>query len=197
MSGWISEILQFLESLGVIGVALGLMIEIIPSEIVLAYAGYLVANGTIGFWSAIVAGVVGGIFAQLFLYWLGKYGGRPIVEKYGKYLFISKHHVDMSEEWFRKYGAGVVFTARFIPVVRHAISIPAGMARMNIVQFIVYTGIAAVPWSIGFVWLGMKLGTEWSTIKEVVAPKMPLIIAFSALFLVGYILFKRWRGRTT
>ncbi len=78
--------------------------------------------------------------AQIFLYWLGYYGGRPVVEKYGKYLLINKHHLDIAEGWFKRYGAGVIFSARFIPVVRHAISIPAGLAKMPLKLFTLYTG---------------------------------------------------------
>ncbi|HDR7750518.1 TPA: DedA family protein, partial [Bacillus cereus] len=126
----IDQLLQFFASLGYFGVALALMIEVIPSEIVLSYAGFLVANGKISFVGAVITGTIGGTLAQIFLYWLGYYGGRPVVEKYGKYLLINKHHLDIAEGWFKRYGAGVIFSARFIPVVRHAISIPAGLAKM-------------------------------------------------------------------
>ncbi len=90
---------------------LGLMIEIIPSEIVLAYAGYLVFNGSISFIGAVVFGTIGGVIAQIFIYWLGRYGGRPILERYGKYIFIHKKQIDAAEDWFNRYGTGVIFTA--------------------------------------------------------------------------------------
>lgn len=105
----IDQLLQFFASLGYFGVALALMIEIIPSEIVLSYAGFLVADGKISFVGAVIAGTIGGTLAQIFLYWLGYYGGRPVVEKYGKYLLINKHHLDIAENWFKRYGAGVIF----------------------------------------------------------------------------------------
>lgn len=91
------------------------MIEIIPSEIVLSYAGFLVADGKISFVGAVIAGTIGGTLAQIFLYWLGYYGGRPVVEKYGKYLLINKHHLDIAENWFKRYGAGVIFFGTFYP----------------------------------------------------------------------------------
>lgn len=106
----IDQLLQFFASLGYFGVALALMIEIIPSEIVLSYAGFLVADGKISFVGAVIAGTIGGTLAQIFLYWLGYYGGRPVVEKYGKYLLINKHHLDIAENWFKRYGAGVIFS---------------------------------------------------------------------------------------
>jgi len=187
----IHQILEFFASLGYFGVALGLMIEVIPSEIVLAYAGYLVAEGHIKFIGAIIAGVIGGTIAQLFLYWIGYYGGRPIIEKYGKYILINKHHLDLAENWFSKYGVGVVFTARFIPVVRHAISIPAGLAKMPISQFTFYTVLAIIPWSIFFVLVGEKLGRNWDTAKEVLAPYTPMLIAIAFALFVVYLLIKK------
>jgi membrane protein DedA with SNARE-associated domain len=149
---------------------LGLMIEIIPSEIVLAYAGFLVEDGKINFVEAIIFGTIGGVIAQIFVYWVGRYGGRPFVEKYGKYILIKKKHIDSAENWFNRYGTGVIFTARFIPVVRHAISIPAGMARMPLWRFTAYTTLAIIPWSVLFVWLGQRLsrlGKNWKDIGQI------------------------------
>ncbi|TWG84810.1 membrane protein DedA with SNARE-associated domain [Bacillus subtilis J27] len=184
----ISEILTWLTNMGYAGVAIGLMIEIIPSEIVLAYGGYMVSEGTIGFIGAIIAGVIGGTIAQIFIYWIGRYGGRPFLDKYGKYLLIKKHHIDMSENWFQKYGAGVVFSARFIPVVRHAISIPAGIARMPFLKFVVLTVLAIIPWSILFVYLGIQLGSQWDDVENIAGtyttPIMILAVVVIALYFV-------------
>lgn len=167
---FILNVLDLLSSLGYLGIALGLMLEVIPSEIVLGYGGYMISKGTIGFVGAVIAGTIGGTIAQLFLYWLGYYGGRPVLEKYGKYLLINKHHIDVSEQWFNKYGPGVIFSARFIPVVRHAISIPAGIARMSFVKFTLYTVAAVIPWTIFFLYLGIVLGENWAGIKDVAKP---------------------------
>lgn len=184
----ISEILTWLTNMGYAGIAIGLMIEIIPSEIVLAYGGYMVSEGTIGFIGAIIAGVIGGTIAQIFIYWIGRYGGRPFLDKYGKYLLIKKHHIDMSENWFQKYGTGVVFSARFIPVVRHAISIPAGIARMPFLKFVVLTVLAIIPWSILFVYLGIQLGSQWDDVENIAGtyttPIMILAVVVIALYFV-------------
>ncbi len=184
----ISEILTWLTNMGYAGIAIGLMIEIIPSEIVLAYGGYMVSEGTIGFIGAIIAGVIGGTIAQIFIYWIGRYGGRPFLDKYGKYLLIKKHHIDMSENWFQKYGAGVVFSARFIPFVRHAISIPAGIARMPFLKFVVLTVLAIIPWSILFVYLGIQLGSQWDDVENIAGtyttPIMILAVVVIALYFV-------------
>ncbi|AYA43006.1 DedA family protein [Bacillus subtilis] len=188
MGSLISEILTWLTNMGYVGIAIGLMIEIIPSEIVLAYGGYMVSEGTIGFIGAIIAGVIGGTIAQIFIYWIGRYGGRPFLDKYGKYLLIKKHHIDMSENWFQKYGAGVVFSARFIPVVRHAISIPAGIARMPFLKFVVLTVLAIIPWSILFVYLGIQLGSQWDDVENIAGtyttPIMILAVVVIALYFV-------------
>ncbi|PWW30165.1 membrane protein DedA with SNARE-associated domain [Cytobacillus oceanisediminis] len=187
----ISYIFEVLSQLGYAGIALGLMVEVIPSEIVLSYGGFLVSTGNIHFAGALLAGITGGTLAQLFLYWLGAYGGRPVLDKYGKYLLIKKSHLDASEEWFEKYGTGVIFTARFIPVIRHAISIPAGIAKMPLSVFTVYTIAAMVPWTVLFLLLGMELGVHWRDIKEYAKPFiMPLIIlAFSSGLI--YFLYKK------
>lgn len=196
MTEFINTILDFLSQLGYLGVALGLMIEIIPSEIVLGYAGYMISLGQLNFFGAVLAGTIGGTIAQLFIYWAGYYGGSPFLKKYGKYVFINKHHIDMAEQWFNKYGAGVIFSARFIPVVRHAISIPAGIAKMHISRFTLYTVAAVLPWSILFIYLGQILGENWSHIKEYAQPYViPLLIA--AIILAGiYFLIKKTKKTT-
>lgn len=194
---WISNVIgvlfEWIQQLGYVGIMLGLMIEVIPSEIVLAYGGYLVHLKTIHFAGAVFFGVVGGVIAQLFIYWIGRYGGRPILEKFGKYILIQKKHIDVSEAWFLKYGPGVIFTARFIPVARHAISIPAGMAKMPVGKFLLLTTLAVIPWTVLFVYLGMLLGENWKHIDEKAgAYIMPILLVALAL-LVVYLLVK-WFG---
>ncbi|WP_226678748.1 DedA family protein [Mesobacillus jeotgali] len=191
MQEFIMAVLDWLSGLGYIGIAIGLMLEVIPSEIVLGYGGYMISEGTIGFTGAVVAGTIGGTIAQLFLYWLGYFGGRPMLEKYGKYLLINKHHLEVSEKWFNQYGSGVIFSARFIPVVRHAISIPAGIAGMSAIKFTLYTIAAMIPWTVFFLYLGIVLGENWSEIKDIAKP---FIIPISIIALGGgavYILAAR------
>ncbi|AIE60140.1 DedA family protein [Bacillus methanolicus] len=193
MKDFIYSILYWLADLGYIGIALGLMIEIIPSEIVLGYGGYMISQGTINFVGAVIAGTIGGTIAQLFLYWAGYFGGRPFLEKYGKYIFIQKKHLDVAEDWFKKYGNGVIFTARFIPVVRHAISIPAGIAKMPVSKFILFTVAAIIPWSIFFLYLGQILGENWTKIKEVAGQySLPMIVIATVLTVI-YFLIKQKR----
>jgi membrane protein DedA with SNARE-associated domain len=190
MGELIHEILMFLTKLGGWGVMLGLMIEVIPSEIVLAYAGFLVQRGDLNFFEAVLFGTVGGVVAQIFVYWVGRYGGRPVLERYGKYILIRKHHIDVAENWFNKYGTGVIFTARFIPVVRHAISVPAGLARMPLSRFTLLTTLAVIPWSILFVWLGKSVGENWEHVDEKAAPYVMPFIWVSVGLTVLYVAYK-------
>lgn len=196
LSQVVNDVLLYLADLGYFGIALGLMIEIIPSEIVLSYGGFMISQGTIGWPLAIVAAVIGGLFSQLFLYWFARYGGRPLILKYGKYLLITEHHLDLAERWFVKYGQGVIFGARFIPVVRHAISIPAGLAKMDQTKFSVYTILAIIPWSILFLYLGDTLGTNWRSIKEVAAPYTNGVLIAAVVMIILYVALKK-RQRTT
>jgi membrane protein DedA with SNARE-associated domain len=192
---FIMSVLDWLSGLGYLGIAIGLMLEVIPSEIVLGYGGYMISEGTIGFAGAVIAGTIGGTIAQLFLYWLGFYGGRPVLEKYGKYLLINKHHIDLSEQWFKKYGSGVIFSARFIPVVRHAISIPAGIARMSFVKFTLYTVAAVIPWTMFFLYLGMVLGENWAGIKDAAKPYIIPVAVIALIAGIIYFLLKKKNKR--
>ncbi len=189
----VDSVMSWITHLGHWGIMLGLMIEIIPSEIVLAFGGYLVSTGDINFWMAVLFGVIGGVIAQIFVYWIGRYGGRPFLERYGKYIFITKHHIDVSEDWFNKYGTGVIFTARFIPVVRHAISIPAGIVRMPLMKFTILTTLAIIPWSILFVYLGKTLGENWKTIDEKAAPYVHWLMYAAIAAIVLYVAYKLWK----
>ncbi|MGD8189595.1 DedA family protein [Brevibacillus ginsengisoli] len=187
MKDFVLGVLTYLGSFGYAGIMLGLMVEVIPSEIVLSYGGFMVSQGTITFAGAVVAGAIGGTIAQLFLYWIGYFGGRPFLEKYGKYLFIRKHHIDLAQRWFEKYGTVVIFTARFVPVVRHAISIPAGISKMSFMKFTIYTLLATIPWSILFIYLGTQLGKNWDKINEAAAPYSNIIVIVAVAILLGYL----------
>lgn len=188
----IHSVLVFLEGLGYWGIMLGLMLEVIPSEIVLSYAGYLVSTGSITFWGAVAFGTIGGVIAQLFIYWIGRYGGRPVLERYGKYILIQKKHIDYAEDWFNRYGTGVIFTARFIPVVRHAISIPAGITKMPLLRFTTLTALAIIPWSIIFIYLGKKLGENWENINDIAGPYVKSFAIGGVVLILLYFVIKKW-----
>lgn len=189
------QIFLWLRELGYYGILFGLMIEIIPSEIVLSYGGFLVYQERITFVGAVIFGTIGGTLAQLFLYWIGKYGGRPFLDKYGKYLLIQKKHIDLSEQWFTRYGAGIIFTARFVPVVRHAISIPAGIVRMSFWQFTLLTTLAVIPWTVFFIYIGKTLGQNWQQIDEIASTYAIPFILIAVLLTILYFLYKMNRPK--
>lgn len=186
----IDQILQIITGLGYWGILIGLAIEIIPSEIVLAYAGYLVYGEHIYFSEAVIFGIIGCLIQHITLYAIGRYGGRTFVERYGKFLHMKMEYVNVTERWFQKYGASVVFFSRFVPVLRQAISIPAGIAKMNIAKFLFYSGLATIPWAVLFVWLGEKLGENWKGISEQAAPYTHLFMYLAIGFAGIYFLYK-------
>ncbi|WP_373685890.1 DedA family protein [Priestia megaterium] len=190
MKTFITAAFAYLSKLGYIGIASALMVEVIPSEIVLSYAGFLVSQGKITFIGAAIAGTIGGLIAQIFLYVLGSYGGRPLLLRYGKFLLISPRHLKKSETWFNQYGAGVVFFTRFIPIIRHAISIPAGVTKMAFTRFILYTIAAIVPWSILFIYLGKTLGSNWRQINQISGSYVHLALLLSVIAFGLYFVFK-------
>ncbi|WP_372636553.1 DedA family protein [Cohnella sp.] len=192
---WLSQLLAWVESLGYWGIIIGLAIEVIPSEIVLGYAGYLVYQDIISFPVAVICGTIGAILQQWLLYAIGRYGGRPFLDKFGKYLHLKAKHIDLAEKWFEKYGPMIVFTGRFVPVMRQAVSIPAGMARMNLWQFTWLTALASVPWSILFVWLGFSLGDKWESVADEAAPLIRWILIAALGLLVVYFLVQYLRKR--
>ncbi len=195
---WLSQLLAWVESLGYWGIIIGLAIEVIPSEIVLGYVGYLVYQDIISFPVAVICGTIGAILQQWLLYAIGRFGGRPFVDKFGKYLHLKSKHIDLAEKWFEKYGPMIVFTGRFVPVMRQVVSIPAGMARMNLWKFTWLTVLASIPWSILFVWLGSSLGENWEKIDEKAAPYVqPVILIAIALLVVFFLVqYLRKRGKS-
>jgi len=192
---WLSQLLQWVESLGYFGIVIGLAIEVIPSEIVLGFGGYLVSQGQITFIGAVICGTIGALLQQWLLYAIGLYGGRPFLLKYGKFLRIKEKHVDIAERWFDRYGPVIVFTARFVPVMRQVISIPAGMARMNFTVYTLLTLLASIPWSFLFVWLGWSLGDNWEQIGEKAAPYTKIIFPAAIALLVLYVVYAVWRSK--
>jgi membrane protein DedA with SNARE-associated domain len=192
---WISGLLQLLSDWGYFGIALGLMAEVIPSELVLSYGGYLVSANKLHFFGALLAGIIGGTLAQVFLYWLGLYGGRPFFEKWGKFLLIHEKHLTASEDWFTRYGPFVIFAARFIPVVRHAISIPAGIGKMKFSLFFLYTFAAMIPWTILFLLIGMELGDHWEQIEIVGSLYIKPVAFIASSGIIFYFVVHQLRSR--
>jgi len=125
------------------------------------FSGYLVYTGRFELWAVSVAGAVGCVLGSLVAYWVGMYGGRPVIEKYGRYVLISLHDLDMADRWFARRGEVIVFASRLLPVIRTFIAFPAGVAKMNLTRFIVYTFLGSLPWCMALAYVGQKLGEQW------------------------------------
>ncbi len=142
------------------------MIFPVPSEAIMPFAGFLVAEGELNLILVIIISSLGSIVGSLISYYIGKYGGRPLILKYGKYLLLNKKHLELTENFFSKKGEATIFISRFIPVVRHLISIPAGIAEMNIWKFCFFTALGAAMWNAFLAWVGFYLKQNWTEIMK-------------------------------
>ena len=200
-------VIPFLNALygavGYLGVALAMAIESamipLPSELILPYAGFLVSDpsqlepitrGPWSFWVVVIVATLGNTVGSVIGYAIGAWGGRPFLERWGRYLLIRPHEIELAEEFFRKYGPATAFFSRLLPIVRTFISFPAGVARMPLGRFIAYSTAGALPWSMALVWAGMQLGAHWLDIRHALQP-FDLAIAVAFVGLVA--LFVWWR----
>jgi membrane protein DedA with SNARE-associated domain len=162
-----------------------------PSELIMPLAGWLLIQAKGGsVWWVLLAGFYGGmgnLLGSWVAYWISMKGGRPLLLKYGKYVLMSKDEVDKAEIWFNKYGEWAVFIGRLLPVVRTFISIPAGLARMNLWRFSLYTFAGSFIWSLGLAYGGFLLGENWEDLRAVMRPldiPILLILAAGAIWLL-------------
>lgn len=190
-------------AVGYLGVMLAMAIESamipLPSELILPYAGFLVSDlsqlepltgSPWNYWIVVVVATIGNTLGSLVAYAIGAYGGRPFLERYGKYLLIRPHEIELADHFFARHGAATVFIGRLLPVVRTFISFPAGVARMPLGKFIVYSTAGAFPWSMLLVYAGTVLGANWVDIRHALEP-FDLAIALTVAF--GVVLFVWWR----
>jgi len=159
-------IVATISALGYSGIVLLMAIESacipLPSEIIMPFSGYLVSIGRFNLWAVGIAGAFGCVVGSLVAYWVGMYGGRPLIEKYGRYVLISRHDLDLADRWFARHGEAIIFTSRLLPVIRTFIAFPAGVARMNLTRFVLYTFAGSLPWCLGLAYVGQKLGEQWN-----------------------------------
>lgn len=142
------------------------MIIPLPSELVMPFAGFVASRGDLGFIGVVIASSLGSLIGSLISYYLGLYLGIPAIKKFGKYVLLNEEDLEKAERWFEKGGEKTIFISRFIPVVRHFISIPAGVARMNPKKFLIYTLVGATIWNTFLAWLGYILGENWAVVGQ-------------------------------
>jgi membrane protein DedA with SNARE-associated domain len=148
----------------------------IPSEVTMLFGGALVSASflapeqQLGFWPVVLAGTAGNVVGSWLAYWAGSIGGRPLIDRWGRYLLIRPHEVDRAHDWFERRGELAVFGGRLLPVIRTFISLPAGVVRMGFGRFTLYTVLGCLPWCLLLTWLGYLLGERWETVERVFRP---------------------------
>lgn len=186
-------IIHTISNLGYPGVALLMAIESasvpLPSEIIMPFAGFLVSEGRFTLFGIALAGGVGSVVGSAVTYWIGKVGGRPLVERYGKYILISAHDLDIADRFFKRFGNFSTFIGRLLPVVRTFISIPAGIARVPFWGFIAYSFIGSFIWSYILGYFGYKLGPAWMQLRERAHALDIIIIIIIVVFIIWWV----WR----
>ncbi|OGF23913.1 alkaline phosphatase [Candidatus Falkowbacteria bacterium RIFCSPLOWO2_12_FULL_45_13] len=162
-------IINAISSLGYAGIALMMAIESacipLPSEVIMPFAGFLAAQGRFSLLGVSLAGAIGCVVGSVIAYAVGVWGGRGFIEKYGKYILISRHDLEVADRFFNKYGASAIFFSRLMPVVRTFISLPAGIAKMDFSKFVIFTFLGSWPWCLGLAYLGKVLGDRWNVLS--------------------------------
>ncbi|MBI4462697.1 MAG: DedA family protein [Acidobacteria bacterium] len=166
----------------------------LPSEIIMPFSGYLVTTGRFSLWWVGVAGAIGCNVGSIAAYAVGTYGGRPWLERYGRYVLISHHDLAWADRWFSRYGEATVFFARLLPVIRTFIALPAGIARMNFWRFNLYTFLGSLPWCLGLAYVGLKLGERWPTLRDYFH-KFDTAIGVVIVAAVVWFVWSRWKNR--
>jgi membrane protein DedA with SNARE-associated domain len=168
----------------------------LPSEVIMPFSGYLVLSGRFELLWVAVAGAIGCNVGSAVAYYVGVRGGRPLAEKYGRYLLISRRDLDRADRWFARYGNGTVFFARLLPVVRTFIALPAGVARMNFLRFNIYTFLGSLPWCLALAYAGLRLGARWMVLRDYFH-RFDAVIGVLLLAAVGWFVYTHWTNRVS
>ncbi len=195
MAEIVNWVVNMVGSLGYIGIFVMMFLESsffpFPSEVVMVPAGYLASKGEMSLSLAVIAGIVGSLSGAIFNYYLAKNFGRAFLLKYGKYLFLKEDSLDKLERFFKNHGEVSTFSGRLIPGVRQYISLPAGMAKMNLAKFSLYTSLGAGIWVVILTLLGYYIGENEAIIKEYLKYITIAAVTFVALVIAIYIWFKK------
>lgn len=160
---------------------------LIPSEVIMPFAGFLASRGVLGFWLVVLAGALGNLAGSLVSYWIGLKGGRPFLQRYGKYFFVSQKELEWGDRAFRKHGNKIAFWSRLLPVVRTFISLPAGINRAPLKSFSAYTFLGSFIWSWLLAYVGLVLGENWETARPFFERFAWLIVGLGVLAVVVYV----------
>lgn len=166
----------------------------LPSEVIMPFSGYLVSQGRFSLLWVATAGAIGCNLGSELAYIIGYFGGRPMVMKFGRLIWLSEHEVDWAHNFFVKYGDITVFIARLLPIVRTFIALPAGIARMPRLRFHIYTFLGSWPWCFVLAYLGMKAGEHWDYLRDYFH-KFDFVIAILLVVGATWFIWSRWKNR--
>lgn len=185
--------INWINSIGYWGILLGMILESacipIPSEVIMPFGGYLVSTGHLSMLNVILVGTLGNIIGSFIAYAIGHWGGMRFIDRFGKYVFLSKKHLESAEKWFDRRGEITVFVSRILPAIRTFISLPAGIARMSLSKFLIYTAIGSVVWSSILTYVGYILGNNWENIQNFLHP-IAYLVAVIVLVILVYLIVK-------
>ncbi len=175
--------------------ALESMVAPVPSEAVMPFVGFLVADGKWNLWISVLATTAGSMAGSLLSYYMGYYGGKPLVLKVGKYLLLDRHDLEITERFFAKRsGTWTLFISRFIPVIRHLISIPAGIGKMKMLPFALATLIGATLWNTFLLFLGIKLRENWTLVQKY-SHQVDIVVVLLLAAFAGWFIYTRLKKR--
>ena len=182
-------VLNLISNYGYFGMFIGMVLEAviiaIPSELILATGGILSSSGIFTLQGAFLTGLLGSVFCAIVIYFMGYFGGKPFVRKYGKYFFMKEEDLTKSDSWFNKYGMLSALIGRNFPIVRTLISLPIGITRQSFIKFVIYTTIGSIPWTFLFVYLGYCLGENWIVINTYINYlKIPIRILLVLIIII-------------
>ncbi len=199
LGGLSAFIVATIASLGYSGVILMMAIESacipLPSEVIMPFAGYLVSTGRFNLQLVAIAGAIGCLLGSYVAYYIGASGGRWFLLRYGRWVLIAPHEIEIADRFFDRWGPHAVFFSRMLPVVRTFIAFPAGVARMRLLPFTIYTLAGSYPWCLALAYFGMKLGDNWQTLGPYFH-RFDSIIAVLLVLGAGMVLYNRIRGIT-
>ena len=191
-------IIHTISALGYPGVALLMAIQTIaipmPSEVIIPFAGFLASTGRFNLWIIALAGGIGSVVGGSIAYYIGFKGGRPLVEKYGKAILISEHDLNIADKFFGRFGYWAAFFGQLLPVVRSFISFPAGISRVPYKKFVLFTFIGSFIWCLVLGFVGMKLGENWSSLRDVFKKFDVVIVVVIVIFIVWWV-WRHFRNR--
>ena len=194
-------IIATISSMGYLGIVLLMAIESacipLPSEIIMPFSGYLVSTGRFELWLVATAGALGCNLGSTAAYAVGYWGGRPLVEKWGGYLLMSRRDLALVDRFFQRFGSVTVFVCRLLPVVRTFIALPAGIARMPQAKFQIYTFLGSWPWCFGLAYIGAKLGERWDSDPELrnVMHRFDFVIVAVLVIGIAWYVWRHWQHR--